>query len=281
MDLGEENTKGMFENLRRMILIISMFVVGILLLVFKLNVEYWRDNFGTYVTTVVGISTVLLIVCLLLLFVEIKRFLRYELLGFIFLIIAAAILLVYPASPALDLGLDSGSGTGLIFAGAAVAVIAGIILARYGGYFTACIVGLTFQVIFAGYYPMMSPEAVSFHPNAITVSNMGIGFLILSFVLLIYHDLKFYYLTTLIKQTNRLRKEKKYEEALKICDKSLLIYPYFVTGLNNKGNILYNLKKPKEAIEYYNKAITINPSYKHAQNNLEAVQRKAGRALGL
>jgi tetratricopeptide (TPR) repeat protein len=279
MDLKEDRLKDKIENFKKTFIIISMFLIGILLLVYKLNAEYWRDNFGTYTMMTVAITALLAILGMILLFIDVRRFMRFELMGFIFLIVAAAILMVYPSSPAFDWGVTS--ATGLVAAGVVVTIIAGIMLARFGGYFAPCVVGLGFQIIFSGYYPMMSPDASSFHTNAFMVSNFGIGFLVLSFILMIYQDLKFYYLATLIKQANRLRKEKKYTEALNYCDKALKIYPNFVTALNNKGNILFNLKRPNDAIEYYSKAIKINPNYRQAQSNLEVVQRKMGRASGL
>ncbi|UCH90047.1 MAG: tetratricopeptide repeat protein [Thermoplasmata archaeon] len=278
MVLKDEVIKDKLENFRKSYIIISMFVVGILLLLYKLRAEYYQDNFGSYTSMVVGITSLLAIIGLILLFIDVRKFMIYELLGFIFLIIASAVLMIYPSSPALDFGVES---TGVVVVGIILAIIAGVILARYGGYFSPCVIGLSFQIIFAGYYPMMSPDATSFHANAFMVSNMGIGFLIMSFILLIYQDLKFYFLANMIKQANRLRKEKKYSDALRYCDKALFIYPNFVTALNNKGNILFNLKQPNEAIEYYNKAIKINPNYKQAQSNLQVVQRKSGRASGL
>jgi tetratricopeptide (TPR) repeat protein len=276
MDLKDETRKDKMENFRKGFIIISMFLVGVLLLVYKLNAEYWRDNFGTYTTMVVAITALLAIGGLALMFIDLNKFLRFEMLGFIFLIAASAVLMVYPSSPAFDWEI----GSGIITVGIILAVVAGIVMARNGGYFMPAVVGLGFQVIFSGYYPMMSTNADSFHPNAFLVSNMGIGFLVMSFILMIYQDLKFYYLATLIKQANRLRKEKKYEEALRYCNKALTIYPYFVTALNNKGNILFNLKRPQDAIVFYNKAIKINPDYKQAQSNLQVVQRKLGRASG-
>lgn len=274
---GLSSFKEKLDSFRKGFIILAMLVIGLLLLAYKLNVEYWQDSFGTYTSMVTGISIVLAIIGLLFMFMEMKKFLRHEALGFIVLIISAVIFLLYPGAPVLNIEISS--GTIFIALGLVFMIIAGIILARSGGYFVPCLVGLAFQIVFTGYYSMMSPDATLFHPNAIIVSNIGIGFLIMSFILMVYQDLKFYYLTGLIKEANRLRKEKKYEEALKYCDKALKIYPYFVTALNNKGNILFNLKKPKEAIEHYNKAIDINPDYKEAQTNLEVVERKMGRAI--
>jgi hypothetical protein len=274
MDMNEPSTKDKIENIRKSFIILSMFVVGILLLLYKVDPDSWTVD--GYTQMVVGIATVLSIVGLLLLFMDMKRFFRHELFGFVIGIVAAFVLLIYPAAPVLDIEI----GSTILIVGMILAIISGVFLARLGGYFAPCIIGLGCQIAFAGYYTMWNPDASIIEERAFTASNIGVGFLILSFILMIYQDLKFYYLTNLIKNANRLRKEKKYEEALRICDKALTIYPYFVTALNNKGNILFNLKKPKEAIEYYTKAIDINPAYKQAQNNLEVVQRKMGRALG-
>lgn len=274
MDLNDLKTRDNLENIRKSYVIVAMFIVGILLLVYKLNPEGWEDNLGSYTTSVVVVSAIFAILGLLLMIIELRRFLRHEMLGFILTIAAAIIMLLYPAAPALDISM----GPSVMYAGAIIAIVAGILLARFGGYLSPAVVGLGCQVVFAGYYPMMSPDATIIDNRAFVASNIGVGLLVMSFALMIYQDLKFYYLTNLIKNANRLRKEKKYTEALAQCDKALIIYPYFVTALNNKGNILFNLKKPNEAIEYYSKAIDINPSYKQAQSNLEVVKRKIGRA---
>jgi hypothetical protein len=274
MDMSEPSTKDKIDNIRKSYIILSMFVVGVLLLVYKINPEGWVVD--SYTSMVVGIASILAIVGLILMFMDMKRFFRHELLGFVLGIVAAIVLLLYPAGPVLEISL----GTPILIVGMILAAIAGIMLARSGGYFSPCVIGLGCQIAFAGYYTMLNTGAGIIDERAFTASNIGVGFLILSFVLMIYQDLKFYFLTNMIKNANRLRKEKKYDEALAMCDKALKIYPYFVTALNNKGNILFNLKQPKEAIEYYTKAININPGYKQAQNNLEVVQRKMGRALG-
>ena len=278
MDLTDEKFKDKLENFRKTFIIVSMLIVGLLLSAYKLNVNYWDGRFGSYTSMVLGITALLLVVAFILMFIDIKRFFRFELMGFIIAIVAAVVLAIYPAAPVLGMSVEGGSVVGIIGAGIALIVVAGIFLARSGGYFGPVIIGLGFQIIYSGYYPMMNPDATSFHSNAFIASNIGIGFLVMSFILMIYHDLKFYYLANLIKNANRLRKEKKYDEALKFCDKALFIYPNFVTALNNKGNILFNLKKPKEAVEYYTKAININPNYKQAHSNLEVVERKLGRA---
>jgi len=275
MDFNEPGIKDKIENIRRTYIIISMFIVGILLLIYKIDPGSW--NLNSYSSMVMGITVVMAIIGLLLLVMDLKRFLRHEMLGFIIAIVAAIVLLIYPAAPVLEISI----GGSILAVGIVITIIAGFLLARSGGYFGPCVIGLGCQAVVFGYYPLMSSGGGEIlHENAVFATNIGVGFLILSFILMIYQDLKFYYLTNLIKNANRLRKEKQYDEALKICDKALTIYPYFVTALNNKGNILFNLKKPQEAIIYYNKAIEINPGYKQAQNNLEVVQRKMGHALG-
>ena len=218
MDMNEPATKDKIDNIRKSFIILSMFVVGILLLVYKINPDSWTVD--GYTSMVVGISAVLAIVGLIMMFMDIKRFFRHELLGFIIGIVAAFVLLIYPAAPVLNISI----GSSILIVGMMLAIVSGIMLARLGGYFSPCVIGLGCQIAFAGYYTMWTPGAGIIEERAFTASNIGVGFLILSFILMIYQDLKFYYLTNLIKNANRLRKEKKYEEALKICDKALTIY---------------------------------------------------------
>jgi tetratricopeptide (TPR) repeat protein len=103
--------------------------------------------------------------------------------------------------------------------------------------------------------------------------NYAIILFILCFILLIYSDLKFFYLAKLIREEKNLRKKKEYKKALALCDRVLLIYPFFATAWNNKGNIYINLGKKKDAMECYKKAIEINPNYELARNNLKIAQK--------
>ena len=108
--------------------------------------------------------------------------------------------------------------------------------------------------------------------------NVGIYVGVTSFVLFLYHDLKFLYLSKIIKQGNRFRKEKKYIKAKKCFNKTIKIYPLFTTAWNNMGNVYFNEGKVNEAIRCYKKALAINPEYINAKKNLEVVIKRAGRS---
>jgi tetratricopeptide (TPR) repeat protein len=95
-----------------------------------------------------------------------------------------------------------------------------------------------------------------------------------SFLLFLYHDLKFFYLSRIIKKGNKYRKEKQYQKAIKCFNKTLKIYPLFTTAWNNMGNVYFNQGKINEAIQCYKRALIINPDYKNALRNLEVVSRK-------
>ena len=115
---------------------------------------------------------------------------------------------------------------------------------------------------------------ISYNSNTILLINLSVIFFIASFITLVYHDAKFFYLANLIKHGKKLRKEKKYQSALRYCNKSIRIYPNFATAWNNKGNILFNMGKKTDAVKCYKKALSLNPDYLPAKENLKLAQRQ-------
>jgi len=65
---------------------------------------------------------------------------------------------------------------------------------------------------------------------------------------------------TLFEEGNDLLGEGKYEEAISIYDKALVIDPNHVPTLSNKGFALLNLGLNQEALEYFDKALAIDPN---------------------
>jgi len=63
----------------------------------------------------------------------------------------------------------------------------------------------------------------------------------------------------------------RYQEALKIYDKSLLIKPTNILALINKGNTLKMLRRFNEALEIYNKALEISPNNPDVLYNIASV----------
>ena len=106
------------------------------------------------------------------------------------------------------------------------------------------------------------------------VGAIGVYIVVTSFILFLYHDLKFFFLSKIVKQGNKYRKEKKYSQALKCFNKTLKIYPLFTTAWNNMGNVYYNQGKPNEAIKCYQKALDINPNYGNAKKNIAVVSKR-------
>jgi len=76
---------------------------------------------------------------------------------------------------------------------------------------------------------------------------------------------------TLFEEGNDLLGEGKYEEAISIYDKALVIDPNHVLTLSNKGFALLNLGLNQEALEYFDKALAIDPNYELAINNKRLV----------
>jgi tetratricopeptide (TPR) repeat protein len=278
-DSGNEvKGKSLLKDIKKMMVIITMILFGILLLLFELDQAYWEDNFTQYTSMLLGLMGILAVVCLLLLIGNLREFLIFELKGFIIFIIGAAVLLMVPGVNVLDLGFEQATADIILYAGIGILAFGSIILAREGGYLSATLVGIGFIMILAGYYPIMSIDVTEFSTRAILLRNMGLFTIFLSFVLFVYHDLKFFILAKMIREGNSLRNKGNHSAALKKVNSALFLYPNFSTAWNNKGNVLYNMKKYDEAMKCYRKAIKINPGYVYAKNNLEVVKKHAARA---
>jgi tetratricopeptide (TPR) repeat protein len=278
-DTGTEvKSKNLLKDVKKMIVIITMILFGIFLLLYELDPAYWEDNFSQYTSILLAVMGILGVVCLLLLIGNLRELLVFELKGFIVFIIGAAVLLMVPGVNVLGLGFDQSTADVILYAGMAICIVGSIILAREGGYLSVTLFGIGFVVILAGYYPILSVDVNEFSTRAILLRNMGLGFIILSFILFVYHDLKFFYLAKMIREGNSLRSKGKHSAALKKVNSALFLYPNFSTAWNNKGNVLYNMKKYDEAMKCYRRAIKINPSYVYAKNNLEVVKKHAARA---
>jgi tetratricopeptide (TPR) repeat protein len=274
----EDKGKNLLKDIKKMIIIVTMIIFGILLLLYEIDPGYWEDNFTQYTSTLLVVMGILAIICLLLLIGNLRDFVTYELKGFIIFMIGAAILLLVPGRNVLGLGIDDATADVILYIGIVVSILGALIQAREGGYLSVTLYGIGFVVILAGYYPIMNIDVTEFSTRAQLLRGMGLGYIVLSFVLFIYHDLKFFFLAKLIRDGNSLRNKGKHSAALKKVDFALFIYPNFSTAWNNKGNVLYNMKKYDEAMKCYNRAIKINPKYIYAKNNLEVVKKRAAQA---
>ena len=254
---------------RKMVVLVSMILIGILLIIYKSNYTYWADQFITFNTILLGISALLLVLISLTIAMNLKRILLHELKGFVIFLVGALIFILIPSRNYLGLSSIGEFSTVLYVIGGIIIIIGAIVLMRLGGFISVCFFGVLINTIVAAYYVFINTGANQYTANTLQMIDLSILFFIISFCLLIYHDLKFFYLANLLKEEKSLRKKKEYKKALLYCEKSLRIYPNFATAWNNKGNILFNMDKKVEAIKCYKKALTINPDYLPAKKNLK------------
>ena len=257
---------------KKIVVLLSMILIGVLLIIYKGNYEYWGDQFIAYNQYLFGISLFLLIFLIIIVALNIKRILKHELLGTLFFSLGALIISIFYARKyfALD-GLGEDAAV-FIAIGAIIMVIGTLVLMRTGGFVGVCLVGLIIILLLSLVHMMGGGSLIQFDNNALQLINLSIIIFIVSFLLLVYHELKFFYLAKLMRDEKKLRKKKNYEKALNCCNKALLIYPYFVTGWNNKGNVLVNMGKKKDAVACYKKALDINPDYIPARKNLKQIE---------
>lgn len=258
---------------KKMVVLFAMIIIGIVLIGYKSNYEYWADQFIAYNQILFGVSILLLIVVLLVALLDIKNIFKHELLGSIFFAIGGLIIVMFDARTYLGIGEASDNVTGFIVVGAIIIAIGTLILMRTGGFVGVCLGGIIINIVVAGFYMFDQTSAIQYNSNTALYINLSIVYFIISFLLLGYHDLKFFYLAKLMRAENTFRRKKEYKNALNYCNKALKIYPFFVAAWNNKGNVLYNMGKTNDAVKCYKKALTLNPNYIPARRNLQMMKR--------
>jgi tetratricopeptide (TPR) repeat protein len=258
---------------KKMVVLFAMIIIGIVLIGYKSNYEYWADQFIAYNQILFGVSILLLIVVLLVALLDIKNIFKHELLGSIFFAIGGLIIVMFDARTYLGIGEASDNVTGFIVVGAIIIAIGTLILMRTGGFVGVCLGGIIINIVVAGFYMFDQTSAIQYNSNTALYINLSIVYFIISFLLLGYHDLKFFYLAKLMRAENNFRRKKEYKNALNYCNKALKIYPFFVAAWNNKGNVLYNMGKTNDAVKCYKKALTLNPNYIPARRNLQMMKR--------
>jgi tetratricopeptide (TPR) repeat protein len=261
------------DTTKKLIILLSMILIGILLIAYRSNFEYWADSFISYNQILFALSLILFILIIIIVLSDFKNILKFELIGTIIVAVGVIILMLVPSGNYLGMGSIGGSSTILFGVGGIILIVGAIFLMRNGGYIGVCLLSLLIIMAVSAFYMMGDGEAIQYTENTFLMTNYAIILFIICFLLLIYNDLKFFYLAKLIREEKNLRKKKEYEKALSLCNRALLIYPFFATAWNNKGNLYINLGKKKDAMECYKKAIDINPDYDLARNNLKIAQK--------
>lgn len=268
------------------LIIVSLVLFIVYAFWYKIFEFYYSKDFIKWIFIFTAYSLVVFITMSVLLLTGIYVFLKdrkyiitHEKLGAPIFIIGTFILLIIPLGWSFKFidyqGVLALNSIVIIVIGAVICVIGALILARTGGFFSVWIIGIIIYLIIPlnaliGIFPSQNLGFVDDF-----FSSIGIYVVVTSFLLFLYHDLKFLYLTRIIKKGNTFRREKKYKEALRCFNRTLKIYPLFTTAWNNMGNVYFNLGKPNDAIKCYKRALTINPNYQNARKNLAVVAKKA------
>jgi tetratricopeptide (TPR) repeat protein len=260
------------DNAKKLIVLISMILIGILIIAYKTNVEYWSDQFIAFNQYLFGASIALIVLLFIVVFLDLKRNLKREFIGTLVFSMGALIISLFYARIYFSMDALGENGVPFIAIGAVLMVLGSLFLMRTGGFIGASLVGLIILLLLSAVHMMDTRELIQFDNNAIQLLNLSIICIVVSFMLLVYNDLKFFYLAKLIQEERKFRKKKDYKTALVYCEKAIRIYPNFATAWNNKGNVLVNLGKKKDALQCYKKALDINPNYKPAMRNIKLIE---------
>jgi tetratricopeptide (TPR) repeat protein len=266
------------------LIIVSLILFGIYAFWYKIFEFYyynkltWLIIFPTFSLIVLITMTILLITGIFVFWKDRKYLIVHEKFGGIIFLIGTLFLFLLPVSWAVELlSYEGALGSNTIIfmiMGLSLCIVGSLILARTGGFFSVWIIGILIYMIIPlnGLFGIVPSEY--FGPIDDFLSTIGIFIVLTSFILFLYHDLKFIYLSRIIKKGNKYRKEKQYKSAIICFNKALKIYPLFTTAWNNMGNVYFNQGKPEQAIKCYKKALSFNPEYSNAKKNLNVIEKK-------
>ena len=266
------------------LIIVSLILFGIYAFWYKIFEFYyynkltWLIIYPTFSFIVLITMTILLITGIFVFWKDRRYLIIHEKIGGTIFIIGTLILFLLPVSWVMGQLSYEGSfeinNLIIMIVGLILCIIGSLILARTGGFFSVWIIGILIYIIIPlnGLIGIVPSEY--FGPIDDFLSSIGIYIVLTSFILFLYHDLKFIYLSRIIKKGNKYRKEKQYKSAIRCFNKALKVYPLFTTAWNNMGNVYFNQGKPEQAIKCYKKALYFNPEYSNAKKNLNVVEKK-------
>ncbi len=273
------------------LLIVSLLLFIVYAVWYKIFEFYYYDNFIRWLFIFMAFSIVIFVTMVLLLitgFIVLWKdrdyIMKHEGFGSIFFLIGSIILITIPfawAGGVINFQDHLAQNTIIfIILGSIFCIIGSFILARTGGFFSVWLIGIAIYLIISfheGFKFFVDSDKVGSYNDFLGI--IGSYFMVAGFILFIYHDVKFFYLSRIIKRGNKYRREKKYKNALECFKKTLKIYPLFTTALNNMGNVYFNMGKADEAIKCYQRALNINPNYGNAKKNLKVVSKKLKKTV--
>lgn len=271
------------------LIIVSLILFAIYAFWYKIFEFYYYDKWLRWLFIFSAFSAVVFITMIILLLTgffvfwkDRKYIITHEKMGSPIFLIGSLILLAIPLGWTAGIveyqGYYALNSVIFIVIGAGLCILGSLFLARTGGFFSVWMIGVTIYLIMSFHEAFkILIWTIHFGPYDSFVGVIGLYIVITSFILFLYHDLKFFYLTRIIKRGNKYRKAKKYKEAIKCFNKALKIYPLFTTAWNNMGNVYYNQGKADEAIRCYQKALDINPKYINAKKNLSVVSKRLSK----
>lgn len=214
---------------------------------------------------------IIAIVGIRLIILERKRILAHEREGFGLFIIGSLITVLLPITGAI-----AGQYPEAFFSNNLLVIDLGIILiligafliAWFGGFFSIWLFGLTYYIVMSSHEAfLIMIYTHHYGPYDQYYGTLGVFIILISILLFLYHELKFFYLGRLIKRANFLRAQGRFIEAIKPLKRALKIYPRYATAWNNKGNVYFNLGSYEKALRCYDKALVFSPGFAIAKQN--------------
>ncbi len=270
------------------LIIISLILFSIYAFWYKIFEFYYYEKL-TWIVIFWSFSLIMFITMLILLITGVfvfwkdrKYLLVHEKNGALMFLVGAITLFIIPVAWAGNVleyqGSFGNSSTIFIIVGIILCILGALVLAWTGGFFSVWMIGVAIYLVMSFHESFYIWVWTGFFgPYDDFVGAIGFYVVLTSFILFLYHDLKFFFLSRIIKKGNKYRKEKNFKAALKCFNRALKIYPLFTTAWNNMGNVYYNQGKSDEAIKCYQKALDINPAYINAKKNLTVISKRVAK----
>jgi len=234
------------------------------------KMDTWAENFGYLTIALTSISFIIILIAVFSQIHYIIPIVRYEIKIFLIYLLGSIIVVIAPFRISLGLSatgeLYSGGNIALFVIGAILISVGTFYFYIKGGYFLAWLLGVVVFLI------------VSFHESfKFIVYSGSIGPLdqatavfgiILTFIgLFLFISRRI--VNSLLNRSEDLRRDEKYEDAMKIQNLILKLNPFNEVAWNDKGNVLFTLGDINGAINCYNKALKLDKEYEIARHNLD------------
>jgi tetratricopeptide (TPR) repeat protein len=261
------------------VVVVSAILFLALFTMFRSSMDLWADNFNYLTMALTSVSFVIILIAIFSQIHYLIPIIQYEIRIFMVYLMGAIIIMLAPFRISLGLAstdyLYSGGNIALFVIGA-IFVAAGVFYFYIkGGYFLAWLLGVIIFMI-TSFHEFFRFIVFSGSFGILDQATANIGIILTFIGLFLYLSRRIF--NSLLNRSEDLRRDEKYEEALKIQEFVLKLNPFNEVAWNDKGNVLFTQGDIEGAIDCYNKALELDDKYDIAKHNLDLCKKTASIA---